>query len=120
VLNALGEGEVSSKVVKTLALGLIEATDIFLIGIVLFIVSLGLYALFVDATLPLPAWLEVHTFDDLKSQVISVVIAVLAVLFLGDAVRWDGRPELLSFGAAIALVVAALTLFLNTKPAKKD
>ena len=70
-----------------------------------------------DDTLPLPAWLEIHTLDDLKSQLVSVVIAVL---FLAEAVRWDGRTELLGFGGAIALVVAALTFFLNTKAAKKD
>jgi len=120
VIRALREGAVSPKGGKALALGVIEATDVFLIGIVLFVVGLGLYALFVDDTLPLPSWLEMHNLDDLKNQLVSVVIAVLAVLFLAEAVRWEGRPELLGFGAAIGLVVAALTFFLSTKTAKKD
>jgi uncharacterized membrane protein YqhA len=42
---------VSSEAVKTVTLGFIEATDVFLIGIVLFIIAMGLYALFVDDTL---------------------------------------------------------------------
>jgi uncharacterized membrane protein YqhA len=105
---------------KALALGFIEATDIFLIGIVLFIFSLGVYILFIDDAAPRPAWLEIHDLDDLKAQLVSVVIAALAVNFLGHVVQWDGEPQLLGFGAAIGLVVAALAFFLNMKPPKKE
>jgi len=77
-----------------------------------YITSLGLYSLFVDDTLPLPRWLEIHDLDDLKGNLVSVVIAVLAVLFLREAVAWDGTRDLVSFGVAIAVMVAALTLFL--------
>ena len=62
----------------------------FLIGVALYIASLGLYALFVDSTLPLPRWPEVHDLDDLKNNLVSVAIAVLAVLFPREAVAWDG------------------------------
>jgi uncharacterized membrane protein YqhA len=120
VIRALREGAVSSKGVKALALGLIEATDIFLIGIVFLVVSLGLYALFVDATHPLPARLQMRDLDDLKGQIVGVVITVLAVLFLGEMVRFEGQSELLGIGVAIAVVVAALTFFLNIKKATKD
>jgi uncharacterized membrane protein YqhA len=85
---------------------------------VLYIIALGLYALFVDDRLPLPAWLEIHDLDDLKEKLISVVIVVLGVLFLEQVVAWDGGRDLLGFGAAIALVVAALTYFLSQKPRK--
>jgi len=43
------EGMVSPRLSKILAIGLI---DVFLIAIVMFIISLSLYALFVDETLP--------------------------------------------------------------------
>lgn len=119
VIRALREGTVSSKAVKALALGLIEATDIFLIGIVLLVVSLGLYTLFVDNTLPLPAWLDMKDLEDLKGQIVGVVITVLAVLFLGEMVRYEGEADLLRIGAGIALVVAALTFFLQVKTSKK-
>ena len=119
LVRALRDGTISSWGGKALALGFIEATDIFLIGIVLFIFSLGLYTLFIDDKLSLPSWLEVHDLDDLKAQLISVVIAALAVIFLGYVVQWEGDTEILGLGAAIALMVAALAFFLNTKPRDK-
>jgi uncharacterized membrane protein YqhA len=120
VVETVRAGTVSASGAKALALGLIEATDVFLIAIVMFIIAQGLYALFVDDSLPLPAWLEIHDLDDLKGKLISVVIAVLAVLFLGEVVRWDGRRELAGLGAGVALVIAALTYFLSQKPVKKE
>jgi uncharacterized membrane protein YqhA len=115
VIEIVREGAVTSQAAKALAVRLIEAVDVFLIAIAIYIISLGLYALFVDDTLPLPRWLEVHSLDDLKENLVSVVIAVLAVLFLREAVAWDGGRDLLPFGAALALVVAALTFFLMRK-----
>lgn len=58
----------SAKDAKALAVGLVEAVDIFLIAIAMYIISLGLYVLFVDDTLPLPKWLEIRNLDDLKAQ----------------------------------------------------
>ena len=118
VVRTVLDARVSNQGGKELALGLIEATDIFLIGIVLFIFSLGLDVLFIDDRLPLPSWLEINNLDDLKAQLVSVVIAALAVIFLGLVVQWDGEPEILGLGAAIALVVAALVFFLHQHAAK--
>ena len=119
VVRTVLDASVSNQGGKELALGLIEATDIFLIGIVLFIFSLGLDVLFIDDRLPLPSWLEINNLDDLKAQLVSVVIAALAVIFLGLVVQWDGEPEIFGLGAAIALVVAALVFFLHQHAAKK-
>jgi len=112
-INAIQTGVVSPSVAKSLAVGAIEAVDVFLIAIAVYITSLGLYALFVDEGLELPRWLEIHDFEDLKRNLISIVIAVLAVLFLREAVAWDGARDLLSFGVAIAVMIAALTIFLR-------
>jgi len=106
-------GRVSQDEVKILAVGLIQAMDILLIAIAMYMISVGLYALFVDHRVRLPKWLEVHDFDDLKGNLISVVIAVLAVLFLREAVAWDGTRDLLVLGISIGLVVAALTFYLG-------
>jgi uncharacterized membrane protein YqhA len=92
IVETVRAGAISSKHGKSLALGLIEATDIFLIGIVLFIFRLALYVLFIDDRLPRPAWLKVQNLDDLKGQLVSVVIAALAVNFLGHVVQWEGSP----------------------------
>jgi uncharacterized membrane protein YqhA len=114
-MRIIGEGHISPQGAKVIAIGLIEAVDIFLIAIAVYIISLGLYALFIDDKLPLPRWLEVHDLEDLKANLVSIVIAVLAVLFLREAVAWDGERDLLKFGAVLGLVIAALTFFLFLK-----
>ena len=115
VIETIREGKVSGKGAKILALAFIEIIDIFLLGTVLYIIALGLYELFIDESLTLPAWLVIHTLDDLKNKLTSVVIVVMGVLFLGQVVTWDGQRDLLRYGAAIALVIAALTYFLSNK-----
>lgn len=112
------DAEVSSKGAKTLALAFIEIVDLFLLGIVLYIIALGLYELFVDDQLPLPAWLSIHNLDDLKNKLTGVVILVMGVLFLGQVVTWDGERDLLRYGGAIALVITALTYFLSQRSKK--
>ncbi|MGV6840317.1 MAG: YqhA family protein [Planktomarina sp.] len=108
-------GEVSRKGAKALALEFIEIIDLFLLGTVFFVVGIGLYELFIDSNIPVPAWLAIKTLDDLKNKLIGVVIVVLGVLFLGQVMAWDGQKDLLGYGAAIALVIAALAFFLGKK-----
>jgi uncharacterized membrane protein YqhA len=110
----LGQGEISSKVGKKLVVSMIEVIDLFLLGTVFYITSLGLYELFIDEQIEVPKWLEIRTIDDLKARLISVVVVVLGVVFLGQAVSWDGESNLLNFGASIGFVIASLTFFLNT------
>ncbi len=98
----------------------IQIVDIFLVATVVYLISLGLYSLFVDDQLPLPAWLEIHDLDDLKSKLVAVVIVVLGVLFLGQAVTATGETSLLNLGAAVALVIAALTYYLSLKGSEKE
>jgi uncharacterized membrane protein YqhA len=100
--------------------GIVEAVDVFLIGIAVYIISIGLYALFIDDKLPLPKWLEVHNLEDLKGNLVSVVIAVLAVLFLREVVAWEGGSDIAAFGAGLALVVAALTYFLSKNNTRRQ
>ena len=84
-----------------------------------YITGLGLYSLFVDDTLPLPRWLKNNDFDDLKNHLVSVIVAVLAVLFLREAVSRAADVDLLSFAVALAVIIAALTFFLIVKGAGK-
>jgi uncharacterized membrane protein YqhA len=118
MIEAAADGAISPKLAKVLAVGLIEAVDIFLIAIVAHMIGLGLYRLFVDPELPLPAWLKIRDLDDLKNNLVSSVIAVLAVLFLREAVGWDGQRDLLRFGGALAMIIGALTLYLVAKGRK--
>jgi uncharacterized membrane protein YqhA len=111
-IDTIRDGTVSPKAVKVFAVGIVEAVDVFLIAIAVYIISIGLYSLFIDDKLPLPKWLEVHNLEDLKGNLVSVVIAVLAVLFLREVVAWDGTSEIAAFGVGLAFVIAALTFFL--------
>jgi uncharacterized membrane protein YqhA len=80
---------------------------------VAYIAAVGIYKLFIgDRDLELPFRLKIDTLQDLKDKIIGVIVAALAVVFLGEAA--DGAAEataLLSYGGGIALVVAALALF---------
>jgi uncharacterized membrane protein YqhA len=118
VADTIREGSVSPKGAKTLALTFIEIVDMFLLGTVFLIIALGLYELFISEQLKLPGWLVIRTLDDLKHKLIGVVIVVMAVLFLGQVVTWNGERDILGYGAAIALVTAALTWFLGTAAKK--
>ena len=115
VFDVARTGTISAKFGKIVAVGLIEAIDVFLIAIVADMFCLGFYKLFVDETLPLPRWLVLRDLEDLKNHLVSVIIAVLAVMFLREAVARAGDTDLLSLGAALAIVIATLVLFLALK-----
>jgi len=119
IWTTLEAGEISRKGAKALALEFIEIVDLFLLGTVFYIIAVGLYELFISSDVALPTWLEIKTLDDLKNKLIAVVIVVLGVLFLGQVVGWDGERDLLGYGAACALVIAALTYFLSIKTGAK-
>jgi uncharacterized membrane protein YqhA len=85
----------------------IATVDAFLVAVVLMVIAVGLYQLFVKR-LPLPRWLIVEDLDALDRKLISVVITVLAVVFLGHVVTWDGQRDLQGIGLATGVVIAAL------------
>ena len=108
ILDAFG-GDLSQ---KELVSFMVQEADVALLATVVYVIALGLYSLFVDDDIPMPAWLQIHTLSDLKSLLASVVVVVLAVLFLGLALTWDGTSDLLTLGISIAAVIASLSFFL--------
>jgi uncharacterized membrane protein YqhA len=112
IARTIASGEVSTLGAKQLMLYFIEVFDLFLLGTVMLIMGLSLYELFMDSDLKLPARLEIRTFEDLKSNLVTVVIVVMAVTFLGQIVSWNGQTDVLGLGAAVALVIAALNVYL--------
>ncbi len=118
IVHALSAGVVSNENSKRLVLSFIEVVDLFLLATVFYITALGLYELFIDERIKVPDWLEIHTIDDLKSKLTSVIVVVLSVLFLSEVVKWDGGTNILPFGASIALVIASLTYFLSSQVKK--
>ncbi len=91
---------------------LIKQADYALLATVLYVLALGLYSLFVDDRIPMPAWLRIHDLGHLKELLAGVVVVAIAVIFLGQALTWDGTTDLLAPGLASAAVIAALALFL--------
>jgi uncharacterized membrane protein YqhA len=91
---------------------LIKQADYALLATVLYVLALGLYSLFVDDRIPMPSWLSIHDLGQLKELLAGVVVVAIAVIFLGQALTWDGTSDLLAPGIASAAVIAALALFL--------
>src|SRR5262249_11608099 len=98
----------------------LAAIDVFLIAIVALVIGLGLHRLFVDESLPLPRWLKIDDLEDLKGYLVSIVIAVLAVLFLRQAVERAGDLDLLSLAVALALMIAALVFVISKGIRRKE
>src|SRR6516165_1026851 len=120
IFNAVRQGGFHLQSGKALAIGLIETLDVFLIAIVALVIGLGLHRLFVDEAVPLPRWLEIESLEDLKGYLVSIVIAVLAVLFLRQAVERAGDLDLLSLAVALAVMIAALVFFLSRGIRRKE
>jgi uncharacterized membrane protein YqhA len=102
---------------KEAMVGFIESADLFLLAIALYLIGLGLYDLFIDPEIEMPEWLNIRDLSDLKKKLLDVVIIILAVVFLGKVVKWEGETEILHLGVGIALVIGALTMF--KKPGKE-
>lgn len=101
-------------------LAAIAAVDSFLVAVVLYFIAVGLYQLSFHP-LQLPPWLIVHDLDELEDKLAKVVVVVLGIAFLGQAVTWEGQRDLLGFGVATALVIAALAIHLRRTPvARRD
>lgn len=93
-----------------LVVRLIELMDKFLVATGLYIFAVGLYDLFLGE-LNLPNWLDVHNLHDIKSRIISILVLVMAIVFVEHLLQWEKPQETLAFGAAIALVSLALLAF---------
>ena len=89
--------------------------DLFLLGFSVLIASVGIYELFVGALPTLPGWLRMDDLEALKGVLVKTVIVVLAISFMGRAVTWDGEENVLYYGIAVGVVVAALSFFLSVK-----
>lgn len=103
--------------VDHLGVQVVQLTDSILLGTVLYIISLSLYQLFIDDSIPVPKWMRVHDLMELKRDLVSVTVVLLSVTFLGEVVDRSSDDNVLPLGLAIAAVTIALALFnwLNPK-----
>ena len=96
---------------KDTIVDVLTAIDAILLGTVLLVIGYGLYELFVDTRLEVPTWLQVADLDDLKSKLIGVVVAIIAVVFVGVFVDTNRAADVVSYGLGSGALVAGLALF---------
>ena len=104
----LHEGILSEEAGKYLSVTVTEMIDLYLIGLVLIIMSLGLYQLFIDSDIDLPEWLDTPSFDVLKARLLIVVAVVLPVMFLGFAATATEGAFIAGLKIAFSLVMIAI------------
>lgn len=109
VFESFGHGEFGAEGARVLSVELIEMIDLFLLGTILFITAVGLQELFVDPGLKdvLPAWMSVSSLDQLKFNLLAVIVVMLAVLFLGVAASYELSEgvSILDYGLGVAAVI---------------
>jgi uncharacterized membrane protein YqhA len=96
---------------KESIVSVLTAVDAILLGTVLLVIGYGLYELFIDAELPVPLWLRVDDLDDLKSKLIGVVVAIIAVVFVGVFVDSNRSADVISYGVGAGALVVGLAIF---------
>lgn len=107
VIDAVSSGVA----LKETIVAVLTAVDAILLGTVLLVIGYGLYELFIDADIEVPLWLRVNNLDDLKSKLIGVVVAIIAVVFVGVFVDSNRSQEVISYGVGAGALVVGLAIF---------
>ncbi len=111
VIAAAYKSVVGATYLKETIVEVLTAVDAILLGTVLLVIGYGLYELFIDADLDVPMWLRVDDLDDLKSKLIGVIVAIIAVVFVGVFVDANRAGDVVSYGVGAGALVAGLALF---------
>ena len=93
----------------------VEIIDIFLIATVFYLISMGLFELFI-AKAPLPGWVAINNLDDLKTKLLALAVIALTVIFLGTALTMKGTTDIMEYGIAIAAMIAAVSFYVWVRP----
>jgi len=96
----------------------LTAIDAILLGTVLLVIGYGLYELFIDTDIDVPMWLRVEDLDDLKSKLIGVVVAIIAVVYVGVFVDSNRADDVIAYGVGAGALVAGP--FATGKAGKKS
>lgn len=111
VVMAVFDAIVKQTPLKDTIVQVLTAVDAILLGTVLLVIGYGLYELFVDSDIELPKWLQVRDLDDLKSKLIGVVVAIIAVIFVGVLVDANRAADVISYGVGAGALVLGLAFF---------
>jgi uncharacterized membrane protein YqhA len=111
IMMVIVDAVLNDAYLKDTIVDVLTAVDAILLGTVLLVIGYGLYELFVDTRLEVPDWLQVRDLDDLKSKLIGVVVAIIAVVFVGVFVDSNRAADVFSYGLGAGALVAGLALF---------
>jgi uncharacterized membrane protein YqhA len=111
IMMVIFDAVVNDAYLKDTIVDVLTAVDAILLGTVLLVIGYGLFELFVDTRLEVPTWLQVADLDDLKSKLIGVVVAIIAVVFVGVFVDTNRAADVVSYGLGAGALVAGLALF---------
>ncbi len=120
-LNLMENAEFSTKSARLMSITVIQTIDFFLVGALGYITAVGIYSLFITASEEqLLKRIKIERLKDLEDKIIGVVVAALAVSFLGQVSDPEHAHEILHSGIGISLVIGALCLFMHfsSKPEK--
>jgi len=105
---------------------LISSLDEFLLGIILIIISLGIYELFISeidtiktekggkgGTSLYPKWLTFHSLEELKAVLTKVIIIILMVYFFKSVVLMKFTEPLSILYLAISILLIALANYFS-------
>jgi uncharacterized membrane protein YqhA len=105
-------GEISIKATKVMSMTVIQTIDFFLVGALAYITAVGIYNLFITSNdEQLLRRIKIEKLADLEEKIIGVVVAALAVAFLGQVSDASNMQDVYHGGIATALVIVALCLF---------
>ncbi len=111
ILKATVDTVLTRAPLKETIVSILTSIDSILLGTVLLVIGYGLYELFVDTNLEIPEWLEINTLDDLKAKLTGVIVAIIAVVFVGLLVETKSSNDVLNYGIGAGAVVLALGAF---------
>ncbi len=111
ILKATVDTVLARAPLKETIVSILTSIDSILLGTVLLVIGYGLYELFVDTNLEIPEWLEINTLDDLKAKLTGVIVAIIAVVFVGLLVETKSSNDVLNYGIGAGAVVLALGAF---------
>ena len=95
---------------ESMVVDLLGVVDSYLLAVVLLIVVIGLYELFIGE-LDVPQWLRVDSLDDLKKSIVDVLVVFLGVKGVEVLVAAKEPMDALVYAGAVAILIAALSLF---------
>lgn len=93
---------------KSISVTFVVLIDFFLIGVLLYIFSIGLYQLFIAPDKRLHGTIVVHNLEQLKEKLVVTISVLLLASFAVAVVDWHGGWDILALGAGIGLVLLAL------------